>query len=554
MGYKMLAAGLAASSLLLSLGVAMCIPLLWILPVAYWCMEGVFLALYMRKYCKFNDMSKLRQPSGHDPVRTFDAFLRNVQHFEPLDVYLREWFFGARLEEIKRGNVEELLAYAFCYKKVEELVKEGQYDLVQYMVQRVEEVADHQFPEGRNPNLKFMAHLWEPIRHLYRPATFYLSMELLALVGRAMLRAIGMKRFSHRGIAYYYKGNHPPRTTTVVGGATDAPSAKLPLVFLHGVGMGLLPYLTFLIALVATEHPVLAVEFKHIAMRWCSDVPSSEELADVVDEVLEHHEIQRAAVVAHSYGTVVASRLLQAHKKRIAHLTLIDPICLAMYLPVMLKYFVYQKPQVGNLVAELMMFSAARDLHTSGTVCRNFYWSAINLWEEQLPHNSLVVLSGRDCLVMTRHVERWLHQHTTCRTMFHPTLYHAAFVTDWEWQRSIVGQLMQLIHDEEMVVVDERNAPAGVTHLDDDDISGFMTSPVEAAEVGGRMKHSDSVSSYEEVLKARLAPLKSTHYDLNGIEDTSPRFTRRSSSSSTSASPPSCSVSSLSSPKSPPSE
>lgn len=33
------------------------------------------------------------------------------------------------------------------------------------------------FPEGHNPDLKFMAHLWEPVRHVYRPFVFYLLTE-----------------------------------------------------------------------------------------------------------------------------------------------------------------------------------------------------------------------------------------------------------------------------------------------------------------------------------------------------------------------------------------
>lgn len=36
----------------------------------------------------------------------------------------------------------------------------------------------------------------------------------------------------------------------------------------------------------------------------------------------------QASIVAHSYGTFVASRLVQAHRQRAVHsLSLIDPVC-----------------------------------------------------------------------------------------------------------------------------------------------------------------------------------------------------------------------------------
>lgn len=47
------------------------------------------------------------------------------------------------------------------------------------------------------------------------------------------------------------------------------------MVFLHGVGAGLLPYIPFLLRVTALGRPVLAVEYKHLSMRWTDFIPTA---------------------------------------------------------------------------------------------------------------------------------------------------------------------------------------------------------------------------------------------------------------------------------------
>lgn len=51
-----------------------------------------------------------------------------------------------------------------------------------------------------------MSHLWEPMRHMYRPLAFYLSMEGAAYMGHVMLRAVGFQKREWLGMVYYVKG------------------------------------------------------------------------------------------------------------------------------------------------------------------------------------------------------------------------------------------------------------------------------------------------------------------------------------------------------------
>ena len=49
----------------------------------------------------------------------------------------------------------------------------------------------------RNPNISFMAHLWEDLRVLHKPLAVHLLSELGALGTHAWLRMHGFQRFRH---------------------------------------------------------------------------------------------------------------------------------------------------------------------------------------------------------------------------------------------------------------------------------------------------------------------------------------------------------------------
>lgn len=50
---------------------------------------------------------------------------------------------------------------------------------------------------GYNPDVKFMAHLWEPLNGGYRPLAFYLLVELVAYCSRQYLSYKGFQQHRH---------------------------------------------------------------------------------------------------------------------------------------------------------------------------------------------------------------------------------------------------------------------------------------------------------------------------------------------------------------------
>lgn len=65
-------------------------------------------------------------------------------------------------------------------------------------------------------------------------------------------------------------------------GPPDAPARRhVPMLFLHGVGLGLLPYVPLLMRLAATGQPLVAVQFPHLSMRFRWAVPEVDDVVDV---------------------------------------------------------------------------------------------------------------------------------------------------------------------------------------------------------------------------------------------------------------------------------
>jgi hypothetical protein len=55
-------------------------------------------------------------------------------------------------------------------------------------------------------------------------------------------------------------------------------------------------------------------------------------------------------------------------------------VCFAMFMPTLLRNFLYQPPATGNALADFAMASAARELHVAASLSRGFFWTGAAGW------------------------------------------------------------------------------------------------------------------------------------------------------------------------------
>eukprot|EP00882_Tetradesmus_deserticola_P002665 GHRQ01002835.1.p1 GENE.GHRQ01002835.1~~GHRQ01002835.1.p1 ORF type:complete len:271 (+),score=126.08 GHRQ01002835.1:316-1128(+) len=180
---------------------------------------------------------------------------------------------------------------------------------------------------------------------------------------------------------------------------------------------------------------------------------TADEVAAAVVGMLDELGVPRVCVMAHSYGTFIASLLVRHHPERLASLYLLDPVCIGMFMPYLLTNFLYHRLEwKGWSKAALLDMSkvavrklAANDLHLCATFSRRFYWTELNMWPEDLPPGSVVLLSGKDDLMDSGAVRGMLERAGHVQVIYKPELTHGAFLLVPEVKAAIMGQLKQLV-------------------------------------------------------------------------------------------------------------
>ncbi|KAG2496453.1 hypothetical protein HYH03_005677 [Edaphochlamys debaryana] len=319
---------------------------------------------------------------------------------------------------------------------------------------------------------KLFAASADPLAASYRPLAFYLLTEAIAAASHLALTALGFACHATPSRAASVYVWSPP------GGADQ--EDEEPLVFLHGIGLGLAPYIRLLgrlVAAVAGRRRVFAVQYKHVSMRLTSRIPAPHEVASDVAAFLVARGVKSASLLAHSYGTLIASALVKLAAASpaapaVSRLTLVDPVCFAMFLPHLVRNAIYQQPveptpsasapasspagsppaspsspRGGSLARSVLKGLVTAEFHCSVALRRRLDWARVNLWPSELPAACSVVLSGRDNLVPVQEIREILANRASMLgpSVPHPTvlynaeLGHGGFLINAEWQEAVVA-------------------------------------------------------------------------------------------------------------------
>ena len=203
---------------------------------------------------------------------------------------------------------------------------------------------------------------------------------------------------------------------------------RLPVLFIHGIGIGMYTYVEFLAQLnrlhvqpsdhftvdtPAAEEPggdvgVIAVELMSISFRITHAMPSSTQLVKEIHRILKHHGWEKVVLVSHSYGSVVSTHLLQSEitASMIGPIVLVDPVSILLHLPEVAYNFTVRKPRKANEYQ--LYYFASMDMGVSHTLHRHFFWDECVLWKEDIEgRNVTVVCAGRDLIVDTAAVAEY---------------------------------------------------------------------------------------------------------------------------------------------------
>jgi len=228
----------------------------------------------------------------------------------------------------------------------------------------------------------------------------------------------------------------PPRPLALASSAAPLPArdlaywlrphtskTRLPIVFLHGIGVGLHPYIDFFhetdIALNACADAddqvgILVVEVLQISSRLTSAIITRINFLDQMTTMLDHYGWERFVLVSHSYGSVLSTYMLtdEVMASRTAAMMLIDPVTILLHMPDVAYNFTARQPRKAN--EWQLWYFASKDPGVSHVLGRHFFWSQNILWREQILElvkggmRMTVSLAQRDLIVDTDAVGSYL--------------------------------------------------------------------------------------------------------------------------------------------------
>ncbi|TQS35303.1 hypothetical protein Golomagni_04281 [Golovinomyces magnicellulatus] len=341
--------------------------------------------------------------------------------------YLRQWFLGAELTEIKRENIKDFILWAFFNRGGKPGIDDD--ELNEY-IDDLEMRLGRRIEKGRG-NVSPLRLNLDRVNMLHRSIIWYCCVGFVDFMTYCIM--------SYHGFNFYrtdysnFFTNFPFRPLTLLSTRKSPVKStaywyrehksknKSPIVFFHGIGIGLYPYTSFLKELKSDldfglydsddQVGIFAIENLHISSRLTYAPPTSKEICSRIEQILLNHfpSNQEFVFVAHSFGTATVSLLLKNEKTShfIKSIVLIDPIPILLHLPNVAYNFTRKTPQKAN--EHQLHYFASMDMGIAHTLGRHFFWHEVVLWKETFGNRNVTVsLSGQDLIVDTEAVGRYL--------------------------------------------------------------------------------------------------------------------------------------------------
>jgi pimeloyl-ACP methyl ester carboxylesterase len=333
--------------------------------------------------------------------------LTDVQTLQNYDVtaFLRGWFLGADLSDVKRGNVEEFLAWAMFNTKRQYMTTK-QFAATGRVIADLTRRFGVTFEPGFNEEVKCSNFTLNPasvhVRH--RPLLFYVFTGICKVIGHTLLFQAGFVPFKCGTISYWYR--------PCIGRPAGSPE-PLPMVFFHGICPGLFTYIPMLRNLVVGRAALL-IEMPHVGMGLNMTPPSRESLIKSVLRACKRHGVKKACVCGHSYGSFCAAWMVQSAPEVVGQLVLLDPMCLLLALPDVTYNFLYRKPE--NLMQQLINLGGASEMGVNHTLRRHFWWFNSVLFAHEIADIPTVVhVASDDSIAPSAHIREYLRAHYSDR-------------------------------------------------------------------------------------------------------------------------------------------
>ena len=322
----------------------------------------------------------LRRPVATPPtlsplerMRLLESILSEIPAAH-LPAFMSRWFGGTPIESLRRSDLVAWVAYSLWARHVEQLSPEDRAE-AEALVAHFLRLTGLDVRDGGGdgePAAPLMRHTLDAIVVWHRPLLYYAIVQgiLDGVVCTLAMRCLGFKyrRCSAIHMGFWVR-QVPPLATR---------AASMPILFFHGVGIGLLPYLGLIHSLVRANRSrtvicaVLPSCTSRVPRVSVTATPTASQLVRATLDLLTNLDIARVSVVGHSFGTACAAWLVRAAPAHVERLVLLDPIVFNLHYPTLVHSFFYRFPQ--TLWQFVMFWGASREPGIAYMMGRCFPW------------------------------------------------------------------------------------------------------------------------------------------------------------------------------------
>ncbi|KAI0100937.1 alpha beta hydrolase fold family [Nemania sp. FL0031] len=330
-----------------------------------------------------------------------------------LESFMTAWFGRNRLDSICREDVKDFLAWGLLYKT--QATDEDDEELEEYLHQTEERLC-FKFRPGYGTHRPLQVST-DPLRLRHKPLIFYvIGVGIDDLMTYIQGRAMGLDHYrlslceSLRVFPFrphtIFTAHKSPSTYLSYWHRQHTATNRSPILFIHGIGAGMRTYTGFLHDLIRGDSNsdgqvgIIALEIMPISMRITRGILPRQKLLREILKVLNHHEWNRFVLLGHSYGSIIATHLLDdpETKHRVGPILLVDPVTLSIHWGGIPYNFLYRQPQKAS--EWQLHYFASTDMGVAHSITRRFDWSQNVLWNDDMMERDIsVVLSGQDIIL-----------------------------------------------------------------------------------------------------------------------------------------------------------
>ncbi|EIW82122.1 hypothetical protein CONPUDRAFT_54478 [Coniophora puteana RWD-64-598 SS2] len=354
----------------------------------------------------------------------------------------RNWFRKATWSSIRK---EEM--YAWLYWSIfnaacppTDQLSRGHRAILDDALKLLEMRSGNAISEGFNTNSKPILLTLDKVNVTWRPFFWYVFVFASNQSMKAWLRNTWGATFGcYNGLEFCIRV--PP--------SWDAASGPAPILFLHGLGLGLTQYQLTLRELLNSfpDRPLLIPLQPHISqdifhgrflkptnrhqtaeslaglLRKLGWVPGIDDESDMEQDGKKEVSARGGITVfSHSNGSYVHAWLLKAYPEIVAKSCFVDPVTFCSWEGDVCYNFLYSR--CSTALELVMRYFVGTELGVANTLQRHFDWTSNSLWYEEIPNardptKTLFVLGGKDAIVNAERVKKYLQSHGVRKGLFY---------------------------------------------------------------------------------------------------------------------------------------